>query len=169
MSIQQIDRTDYPSIGPRITPEAIETNIASEYYFTAYEGVIGERFVHHKDEGPEEIGTVPQALGLLTICVLVLQNGFTVTGESACADPRNFDPEIGKRVARQNAINKIWPLMGYELRSRLHSMQASTDIGEALTSMLAHRLGNPEAFKPNHAETILAHFEGRALKEEGAN
>ena len=59
------------------------------------------------------------ALGLLTFCVLVLRNGFTVTGESACASPENFDAEIGRKVARQNAINKVWPLMGYELRSKL--------------------------------------------------
>lgn len=59
------------------------------------------------------------ALGLLTFCVLVLKNGFTVTGESACASPENFDAEIGRKIARQNAVQKIWPLMGYELRSTL--------------------------------------------------
>ena len=59
-------------------------------------------------------------LSLLTFCVLVLRNGFTVTGESACASPENFDAEIGRKVARENAINKIWPLMGYELKTRLH-------------------------------------------------
>ena len=59
------------------------------------------------------------ALGLLTFCVLVLNNGFTVTGESACASPENFDAEVGRKIARQNAIQKIWPLMGYELRSRI--------------------------------------------------
>lgn len=64
-----------------------------------------------------------QALSLLTFCVLVLRNGFTVTGESACASPENFDAEIGRKIARQNAVAKIWPLMGYELRSKLHAMQ----------------------------------------------
>jgi hypothetical protein len=105
---------------------------------------------------------------LLTICVLVLQNGFTVTGESACADARNFDPEIGKRVAKQNAVNKIWPLMGYELRTRLNDI-GENKIGEALTMMTAHRLGNQEAFKPEHAEAILRHFDGRSLQEDGSN
>jgi hypothetical protein len=62
---------------------------------------------------------IPQSLGLLTFCVLVLKNGFTVTGESACASPENFDAEIGKKIARQNAEQKIWPLMGYELKQRL--------------------------------------------------
>nr|WP_260566597.1 Gp49 family protein [Pseudomonas aeruginosa] len=66
-------------------------------------------------------GGAPQleTLGLLTFCVLVLKNGFTVTGESACASPANFDAEIGRKISRQNAVSKIWPLMGYELRSRL--------------------------------------------------
>ena len=53
-----------------------------------------------------------EALGLLTFCVLVLRNGFTVTGESACASPENFNAEIGRRIARENAINKVWPLAG---------------------------------------------------------
>ena len=61
----------------------------------------------------------PEALKLLTFCVLVLRNGFTVTGESACASPENFDAELGRKIARQNAINKVWPLMGYALKEKL--------------------------------------------------
>lgn len=91
---------------PRITPADLQANIASEWYFTAAQGArIG--------------GTELHPLDLLTFCVLVLRNGFTVTGESACASPENFDAEIGRKIARQNAEQKIWPLMGYELKSRL--------------------------------------------------
>ncbi|SWJ13157.1 Uncharacterised protein [Klebsiella pneumoniae] len=50
---------------------------------------------------------------------MVLRNGFTVTGESACASPENFDPEIGRKIARENAVNKIWMLEGYLLKQRL--------------------------------------------------
>lgn len=57
----------------------------------------------------------------LTFCVLVLRNGFTVTGESACASPENFDAEIGRRIARENAVQKIWPLLGFALKERLHT------------------------------------------------
>ena len=108
---------------PRITPDDIEANIAGEYFFTALDGV---------EEATGE-WTVPHAytLGLLTFCVLVLRNGFTVTGESACASPENFDAEIGRKIARQNAVAKIWPLMGYELRSALYrregGKQTNTD------------------------------------------
>lgn len=98
---------------PRITPADIEAEIASEFYFTAADGVRGE----------SEMGTSPagraKSLELLTFCVLVLKNGFTVTGESACASPENFDAELGRIAARRNAENKIWPLLGYELKSRL--------------------------------------------------
>ena len=55
----------------------------------------------------------------LTICVLTLQNGYTVTGESACADPAMFDREIGEKISKDNAIKKIWPLMGYALKQEI--------------------------------------------------
>ncbi len=99
---------------PRVTPADIEANIRECHYFTALDGVDG-----HFRGGPEAQACDAKALGLLTFCVLVLRNGFTVTGESACASPENFDAEIGRKIARQNAVQKIWPLMGYELRSRL--------------------------------------------------
>ena len=63
------------------------------------------------------------SLSRLTFCVLVLKNGFTVTGESACASPENFDAEIGRKIARENAINKVWPLMGYELKTKLSTKE----------------------------------------------
>ena len=103
---------------PRVTPADIEANIASERYFTAAQGVVGSA-VCAEDEDSVPMLTTDSPLHLLTFCVLVLKNGFTVTGESACASPENFDAEIGRKIARQNAVNKIWPLMGYELRSKL--------------------------------------------------
>lgn len=102
---------------PRITPDDIEENIVGEYCFTAEAGVRGASLIAGGD-GYTNTG-VPLPLVLLTFCVLVLRNGFTVTGESACASPENFDAELGRKIARKNAIEKIWPLMGYELRSKL--------------------------------------------------
>ena len=101
---------------PRVTPADIEANIVSEHYFTAGDGCFGVEV--------QRCGTPVtniQALNLLTFCVLVLRNGFTVTGESACASPENFDAEVGRKIARQNAVNKVWPLMGYALRSKLNA------------------------------------------------
>ena len=98
---------------PRVTPADIEANIASEHYFTAMDGVAGAGNADEDDCNDE-------ALDLLTFCVLVLRNGFTVTGESACASPENFDAEIGRNIARQNAVQKIWQLMGYALKQELH-------------------------------------------------
>ena len=89
---------------PRVTPADIANSIAAEYYFTA--------------NAPFDADAHP-SLSLLTFCVLVLHNGFTVTGESACASPENFDAEIWRKIARENAVREIWPLMGYELRSKL--------------------------------------------------
>jgi len=105
------------NVAPRITPTNIEANINSEHYFTALDGVDGRY-----RGGPEaQACRNAKELDLLTFCVLVLRNGFTVTGESACASPENFNADIGRRIARENAIAKVWPLMGYELRSKLAS------------------------------------------------
>ena len=108
---------------PRVTPADIEANISSEHYFTALDGVDGHFRGDYRAQGVENANS----LSLLTFCVIVLKNGFTVTGESACASPENFDAEIGRKIARQNAVAKIWPLMGYELRSKLTSDAAQSN------------------------------------------
>jgi hypothetical protein len=100
---------------PRVTPADIESNIAEEGYFTGAEAV--------QFRGGQVAANSP--LRLLTFCVLILRNGFTVTGESACASPENFDAEMGRKIARQNAVQKMWPLMGYALRERLATKQAA--------------------------------------------
>lgn len=80
---------------PRITPEHIDGKITGEAY-------------HHFP------GTT------MTICCLTLVNGYTVTGQSAAASPENFDEEIGRKVARADARDKIWQLEGYLLREQLY-------------------------------------------------
>lgn len=94
---------------PRVTPQRIEEVIAEEVYFTAAQAVEG---------GGGQL-TRNNPLRLLTFCVLILKNGFTVTGESACASPENFNEEIGRKIAREHAKQKIWALEGYLLRERL--------------------------------------------------
>ncbi len=128
---------------PRVTPADIEANIAHECYFVAADGFRFGWLTKDIRDGEtreyqrriidsmatssysstcmavDELAEMPTALGLLTFCVLVLKNGFTVTGESACASPENFDAELGRKIARKNAVEKCWPLMGYALKERL--------------------------------------------------
>jgi hypothetical protein len=80
---------------PRISPDDLDAKITGEMFH-----------VFH--------GTT------LTVCCLVLANGYTVTGESAAVSPENFDEEIGRKIARAEARDKIWQLEGYLLRERLH-------------------------------------------------
>ena len=79
---------------PRITPTDIDSCIVSEQYYV-----------------------FPNTT--FTVCLLTLKNGYTVCGESACASPENFNAEIGRKIARENARNKIWALEGYALRNKL--------------------------------------------------
>lgn len=82
--------------GKRITPAMLDQEIVSEAYYVFP-------------------GTT------LTVCLLTLQNGFSVTGESACAVPANFDEELGRKIARDNAKQKLWPLLGFRLLDALYA------------------------------------------------
>lgn len=55
----------------------------------------------------------------VTVCCLTLKNGFNVTGESAAASPENFKEDIGQKIARENAKQKIWAFLGFRLRDQL--------------------------------------------------
>ena len=114
MSIEQ-EILDKGLTAPRVTPQQIEDTIASIWYINGATGVVSD------DYQPGVPANSP--LNQLTICVLVLKNGFTVTGESACASPENFDLQIGKRIALENAKQKIWPLEGYVLRNQLKGIK----------------------------------------------
>lgn len=81
---------------PRVTLESMEAKIVSENY-TLVDGI-------------------------LTLCTLKMANGFYVTGESAPASPENFNAELGKKFARENAIRQLWKLEGYALREKLSAV-----------------------------------------------
>ncbi len=105
---------------PRITTADIEASIASEHYFTAADGHKG---CHVTSKGILAADP-PAELSLLTFCVLVLHNGTKIVGINYGAiDPAQHSAERGREEARKHAIEQIWPLLGYELRSYLHAMK----------------------------------------------
>ena len=110
--------------GKRVTLDALKANIAKEEF--------------HVFPGSQ-----------LTVCVLTLQNGFTVTGESACADPTMFNKEIGQKIARENAERKIWPLMGYALKEEMMKEVPSGDFKDRVREearQLQENIGKLDAF-----------------------
>lgn len=119
---------------PRVTPQHIENVIVEEHYFTTGDAV---------NFGSSNIGPDDSAhpnLDLLTNCVLVLKNGFTVTGDSACASPENFDAEIGRKTARNKAVSKIWELEGYLLKQRLYEASCGGAPAPLHTSTPPHQV-----------------------------
>lgn len=89
-----------------ITPADIEASIAAEYSFTLDKALIGCPLVDGLDR--------------VTLSVIVLRNGTKLVGVNYGAiDPARHDPEMGRKEARSAAIEQIWPLMGYELRTKL--------------------------------------------------
>ncbi len=100
------------STHPRVSLADMENKIAEEHYFTAGSALSALNF------GADYAQAI-DPLSRLTICILVMKNGFTVVGKSAPASPENFDAEKGKRFAYEDAIKQLWPLEGYALRERL--------------------------------------------------
>lgn len=79
---------------PRLSPALIDATIVSEAY--------------HVFPGTT-----------VTVCLLTLRNGFSVVGQAAAASIGNFDIDLGRKIARENAREKIWQLEGYLLREKL--------------------------------------------------
>ena len=74
----------------------------------------------HIDSVIRAIDYIVLPCGRTTICQLTLMNGYTITGESASVSKENFNEAIGKEIAYNNARDKIWPLLGYQLMDRLY-------------------------------------------------
>lgn len=106
------------AVAPRVTKEEVLASIKSTFYFTAGDGVRGE----------SELGTSPagsaDVLNRMTFCVLVLANGFTVTGQSACVSAANFNEEVGRRLAYEDAFDKIWAFLGFELATKIQAIMS---------------------------------------------
>lgn len=103
------------AVAPRVALADIENAIVARFDLT------GDQLgTHLRPLDPEvEVPTVIDKLRLLSICVLVMKNGFTIVGKSAPASPENFNAEFGRDLAYKDCIGQLWPLMGFALRDRL--------------------------------------------------
>lgn len=90
---------------PRVSLDDIKAAIASEYFTTADKAFAG--------------CPIAESLKVLTIYIIVMKNGFSIIGKSAPASAENFDEALGKKLAYEDAIRQIWPLMGFALRDKL--------------------------------------------------
>lgn len=97
--------------GPRVTHAKLADEVVSAFYFTPMDAARGL--------GMDSYLPSNTPMARLTFCVLVLKNGFTVTGQSACVSPENYREEVGKVYAREDAERKLWPLLGFRLADRI--------------------------------------------------
>ncbi len=108
MSLEQEDAAAAAvAVAPRVTLESMKAKIAGYHFFTVGDAVraLGQ--------------PVEPAFDIVTVCVMVLQNGFTLIGKSAPASPENFNADLGKDIAFDDCIRQMWPLEGYALREKL--------------------------------------------------
>jgi hypothetical protein len=91
----------------KITPQDVQDAITATYYFTAA-------------DLPFAAGIEDKELHKVTFCLIVLKNGTKVTGVNYGAiDNADHDPEIGRRRAKDQALDKVYELLGYELRTAI--------------------------------------------------
>jgi hypothetical protein len=121
---------------PRVSLDDIKAAIVRRHDFTAAMALDAMSLAGVAVTSPKVIEPVspkpatyaadaPEAL--LSICLLVMRNGFTIIGKSAPASAGNFDVEYGKQLAYEDAVKQVWPLMGYALRDRLHTTATYKD------------------------------------------
>lgn len=100
--------------------EAAAVAVAPRVALADIEGAIDAVYHVNGTDAVNESGCVAlPSLKLLSICILVMKNGFTIIGKSAPASAANFNADLGRKLAYEDAIRQLWPLMGYALRDRL--------------------------------------------------
>jgi hypothetical protein len=106
-------------VAPRVTLADIEAAIQGEYYFTAGQGITAE----HRDR-QEDIFAYESKLNRVTICTIVLRNGIVLVGaNTSLVHKDNHNAELGRKMARQDAIDQAWPMFGFLLAERLYQAQ----------------------------------------------
>lgn len=94
----------------RVSLADIESAIGEVYHLT------GDRALANMDVPARPPG---HALERLSICLLVMRNGFTIIGKSAPASAENFNADLGRKLAYEDAVRQLWPLMGFALPDKL--------------------------------------------------
>lgn len=111
MSLQQSDdEAAAVATAPRVTLASMEAKVSEKHFFTAAQAI-----GHPPGEGGP--------LAILTICVVLLENGFSLLGKSAPAAAANFNAEFGQKLAYEDCIRQMWPLEGYLLRQQRHEAE----------------------------------------------
>lgn len=105
------DQAAAVATAPRVSLKDIESKIIAKQFVTGLDAV--------KANDEDVVQEAVQPLEILTLCLVVVSNGFTVVGKSAPASPDNFNKDLGEEFAYEDAVRQLWPLMGYALRDRL--------------------------------------------------
>lgn len=114
MSLEQSDKAaGAVAKAPRVALAHIEAAIGGVYYCSAGYAA------------PQASKEHIAPLANMTLCIVVMRNGFVVIGKSAPASPENFDADLGKRFAYEDCVRQLWPLMGYSLRDQLAKSQSA--------------------------------------------
>jgi hypothetical protein len=123
------------NLAPRITPEDLQANIVHVEYI---------KHVSHSGQ-------------VLRWCILTTRSGYAVTGRpSVSVSPLNDKAQVGEKVAYENAVAELWPLMGYHLRMTMNAsapgLITDTDRLQLLISAVSE---NPPEIPDEVLDTVL--------------
>lgn len=110
---------------PRVTLTDIENAIQAVFYRTVDEALGPQAAEWRSDVWEDQ--TIRHAVTTMTLCVVIAKNGYVVIGKSAPASPENFNAELGRKLALDDAKRQLWPLMGFALKERLATMKRLDD------------------------------------------
>jgi hypothetical protein len=124
MSIEDTEQASAASAaergGTRVSLQDIKDQIDLESYTTA------DRLVADREVKLSQV----EKLSVMTVCTLVMKNGWIVLGKSAPADPKSFNPELGQKLAYEDCIRQLWPVIGYHLRQTLYEVELDEAMGQ---------------------------------------
>ena len=110
MSIEQTE-AESAAVAKKPDGRVKLADIEAEINFKAFR--TGDYLVIDSNDGEAKSAGYMRSLNTLTICILVMRNGFVIIGKSAPMSPENFNADIGKKFAYEDAIRQLWPLMAF--------------------------------------------------------
>lgn len=136
------------STAPRITAEDVEKNIKTCYFTTAYQAASSSETQKATQSRHDPYGApIDEALQVVTLAIVTTHSGFTVIGMSGCADPKNFNKEIGQEIAKRNAVSQLWGHMGYMLQQQLYQVRKIDEINaRVLSQQIADGSYKPDVY-----------------------
>lgn len=112
MSLEETDKAGQAAAdkggGFRVTLDYMKSEIQQIYYISGTSIARHADFTDYKSKALNE-----GDLQVMTLCMIMMRNGFMVFGKSSPISPQNFDQALGRKFAYEDAVRQLWPLFAF--------------------------------------------------------